>query len=52
MAKPIKSVQTLTGSEADLFLKKMIFVERSKVTLERKKMAEDIKKNIGLLSVC
>jgi len=52
MAKPIKSTPELTGEEANKFLKKMLFVERSKVTKKQKDYAREIKANMESLLVC
>lgn len=52
MAKPIKATPELTGEEADKFLRKMIEVERAKVTQEQKRFAQEIEKNMSTLLVC
>lgn len=52
MAKPIKSTPELSGKEADEFLRKMIKVEQSRVTLRQKKLLEEIEKNMSQLVVC
>jgi len=52
MAKPIRSTPELTGNEADKFLRKMIKVEQSKITLKQSSFAKAIKKNMSQLVVC
>lgn len=52
MAKPIKATPELTGEEANEFLRKMIHVERSKVTQEQKRFAKEVEKNMSALLVC
>lgn len=52
MAKPIKATPQLTGQEADVFLRRMIKVETSRVTSKQKAFAEEIEKNMKLLLVC
>lgn len=51
MAKPIRSIPELQGSEADLFLKRMIKLESSRVNSQQKKFAKEIEKNMKLLVV-
>lgn len=52
MAKPIKSTPELSGEDANKFLRKMISVERSRVTLKQKEFAQEIKNNMALLLFC
>lgn len=52
MAKPIKSTPELTGEEADKFLRRMITVERTKVTPEQKRFAREMERNMSNLLVC
>lgn len=52
MAKPIKSTPELTGEEANKFLRKMLVVERSRVTSKQKQFAKEIKANMEALLVC
>ena len=52
MAKPIKSTPELSGEEADNFLRKMIYVEESRVTQKQRDFAKEIKKNMSALLVC
>ena len=52
MAKPIKSTQELTGEEANKFLEKMIFLDKSKITFKQKEFAKKIDQNMRLLQVC
>lgn len=52
MAKPIKSTPELTGEEADNFLKKMLAVERSRVTVKQKQFAKEMQENMNSLLVC
>lgn len=52
MAKPIKSTPVLNGEEANAFLKKMLEVERTRITLRQKQFAKEIKENMASLLVC
>jgi hypothetical protein len=52
MAKPIKATPELTGEEADKFLRRMIKVERTKITPEQRRFAIEIEKNMSNLLVC
>jgi hypothetical protein len=52
MAKPIKSTPELTGKEANEFLRTMINVEKSKLTLKQKQIAKEIESNMNSLLVC
>jgi hypothetical protein len=52
MAKPIRATPELTGEEANEFLRKMIKVERAKMTQEQKRLAKEIEKNMSSLLVC
>ena len=44
MAKPIKATPDLVGEEANNFIRKMLLVERSKITHKERKLAEEISK--------
>lgn len=52
MAKPIKSTPELNGEEANKFLRKMLNVEKSRITLKQKEFAKQIKANMESLLVC
>lgn len=52
MAKPIRATPELTGEEADKFLRKMIKVERAKITPEQKMLAKELEKNMSVLLIC
>ena len=52
MAKPIRSTPELTGDEANEFLRKMIRIERAKVTPKQKMLSKEIEKNMSLLITC
>jgi hypothetical protein len=52
MAKPIKSIPTLSGREADIFIEKMLAKEKAPVTDKEKQLAKSIEYNMKLLLVC
>ena len=52
MAKPIRSTPELSGEEADKFLKKMIILERARLSSYQKILAKEIEKNMRLFIPC
>jgi hypothetical protein len=52
MAKPIRATPTLEGKEADEFIRKMLIVEKSKITAQQKKIIQRIKQNMEELVIC
>jgi len=45
MAKPIRSTPKLSGNDASDFIRKMICLERTKISNKDKELVEQVKKN-------
>ena len=52
MAKPIRATPTISGEDAEKFISKMISIDRSKITKQDRKIAEEILKNSKFFIVC
>ena len=52
MAKPIKSIPTLSGREADIFVEKILAKERAPITDKEKQLVREMEKNMNLILVC
>ena len=52
MAKPIRATPELKGESADIFLKKMISVERTRISKKDQELSNQIKENLEFFNVC
>jgi len=52
MAKPIRATPELKGEEANEFLRKMINLERNRITDVDKQLLKDIEMNSQFFQVC
>jgi len=52
MAKPIRATPSISGEDAEKFIRKMILVDRSQINRQDKEIAEDIEKNSKFFVTC
>jgi len=52
MAKPIKATPDLVGEEANRFLRKMIEIEKSKITKRDRELADNVLELSKKLTIC